>query len=245
MRRRMTVQDMRDNAGWQIGEHGEQVADLFVALNELVFQKDCKPVPLTFPATLPYGGCIGQTWNGSSCCNSGAFQYIQLKREDQGGEGRNHVKLYEMNSKALKQTLQFHADTLVHEMLHLYLFQGERPAGHDNENWCSEIMRISRLLWDEDLWAAPAKVGKVVDGHKDGRQVRRSKRMQADSPDGKPSASMGVIARWPDSFNLHVPVDAILDGTFKVHKPKTVAKKKATPAKKRVRQITKPKTKRR
>ena len=53
MRRRMTVQDMRDNAGWQIGEHGEQVADLFVALNELVFQKECKPVPLTFHATLP------------------------------------------------------------------------------------------------------------------------------------------------------------------------------------------------
>jgi hypothetical protein len=41
---------------------------------------------------------------------------------------------------------------------------------------------------------------------------------------------------------LNVPVDAILNGTFKVYKPKTVAKKKATPAKKRVRQITKPKT---
>jgi len=108
-----------------------------------------------------------------------------------------------------------------------------------------ELIRLTRLFWGKEIWAAPSKVAKQVQGSKDGKQIRKSVRIQPESPTGIPSASMADIACWPDSFGLHVPVDAILDGSFKTHTQKKVIKKKATPAKKRVRQITKPKTKRR
>ena len=219
MRRRMAAGDMRLMCGWQLGQEGEQLADLWVAFNKLGWGGKLQPAPITFPATLPYGHAIGQAHYGE--------------------DGRDFIDLQ------YGLSMQMKVDVLLHEMVHQYLFQTNQNPRHNAIPWCREIMRLSVLFWGKEIWAAPSTVGKVVVGHKDGKQVRQSARRQPASPTGIPSASMEDIKRWPDSFGLHVPYNAILRGTFKVHKLKTVAKKKTSQAKRRIRQITKPKTKRR
>ena len=219
MRRRMTAKDMRMMCGWQIGQEGEEVADLWAAFNTLAWDGKLKPAPILFPKTLPYGAAVGMA------------HYAD--------DGRDSIELKANMSRQEK------ADTLLHEMIHQYLFQTNQNPKHQGMPWCNELIRLTRLFWGKEIWAAPSKVAKQVQGSKDGKQIRKSVRIQPESPTGIPSASTADIACWPDSFGLHVPVDAILDGAFKTHTQKKVIKKKATPAKKRVRQITKPKTKRR
>ncbi|MDA7994210.1 MAG: hypothetical protein MPJ25_14365, partial [Pirellulales bacterium] len=59
MRRRMTAKDMRMMCGWQIGQEGEEVADLWAAFNTLAWDGKLKPAPILFPKTLPYGAAVG------------------------------------------------------------------------------------------------------------------------------------------------------------------------------------------
>ena len=45
--------------GWQIGQEGEEVADLWAAFNTLAWDGKLKPAPILFPKTLPYGAAVG------------------------------------------------------------------------------------------------------------------------------------------------------------------------------------------
>ena len=201
MRQRMTIKEVRKACGWILGEEGEQIADLWSALNDIVFFGALRPAPISFPQSLPYGHCIGQT-----IC--------------EGGKGEEQIEI--QNGKSF----QGKADILLHEMLHQSLSQQNRNISHNSDDWCGEIMRITALIWGEALWASRVQVGKEVIGHKDGRQIRKSVRRQAESPDGVLSAPMDLIKTWPDSFGLHVPVDAILYGRFKARKRNKPAKQK-------------------
>lgn len=191
MRRRMTFDDLRLMCGWQFGDRGERIADLWQEINRVVFASTVRPSPITFPATFPYGHCIGLTYTG----NPDSFESIQLKagmRDD------------EM------------AGVLLHEMLHQFLSQERRITKHNSKDWCGEVMRITKLIWGVDVWAAPVTIGKEVVGRdEDGKQVRRSVRRQAAAPDGKPSPSMELIKRWPHSFELVVPWRDLLGGTWR------------------------------
>jgi hypothetical protein len=183
----MTQKDLRAMCGWQLGDDGERIADLFGVLNKTVFDGALPVLPVTFPATLPYGRDIGQChW-----CLGGAngeHRCIQIKSDVVGAM----------------------ADVLLHEMLHAILSHTGRDPGHNSANWCSEVMRITWLVWGREVWAAPERVGKT---HTDENGKRKSVRFQPKSPTGVKSIGRDTLSRWPHSLFLSVPWQEMLGGS--------------------------------
>jgi hypothetical protein len=54
--------------------------------------------------------------------------------------------------------------TLLHEMVHQYLFERGEPAKHDSDGWRREIMRINIMLTGEDIWAGRYKTSRRISG---------------------------------------------------------------------------------
>ena len=79
--------------------------------------------------------------------------------------------------------------TLLHEMLHQYLFErGEDPA-HMGDPWRREIMRLTKLITGKTVWAGPSKTV---------RRNGKTTRMNAPHPETKESSlPQAIIARWP------------------------------------------------
>src|SRR6202034_832969 len=82
---------------------------------------------------------------------------------------------------------------LLHEMTHQYLSQVGKNPNHDGEPWCSEIMRISRIL-GHNIWAGKYTVVKI-----DGQSKRANKKPPADlDPDYR--LNQFDISRWPHGW---------------------------------------------
>lgn len=94
------------------------------------------------------------------------------------------------------------ADVLFHEMIHQFLFENNENAKHDSKEWCREIMRLGKEIWDYDFFASPTKVRKqkLDDG------TLHSVRKQDEG-----SISRTKIARFPQSLNLNINVENYLE----------------------------------
>ena len=168
----LTFEQMRQVMGWSWGEDGEWVADLWRAYNDRHWEGALDPVPIWFPRATPYGRWLGLCTGNSHH----QTQHIQLKHGC---------------------SLQEWADILIHEMVHQALLETRRNPNHNARPWCDEIMRLSKEIWGQDIWAAPS-LPRKVDG--------KSQRIQKRSPDGEESISRKAIASWPHSLGLHVEI---------------------------------------
>ncbi len=168
LQRAFTFGDMRRHAAEAWGLLGADIADTWRKFNAAYFDGALRPIPLIVSQMLPFGRRIGQcsynlrSWQGRA---------ITLNLPDAGGH------------------LIADNNTLLHEMLHQYLFErGEDPA-HMAEPWRREIMRLTKLITGKTIWAGPSKVI---------RQNGKATRINAPHPKTKePSLPQAVIARWP------------------------------------------------
>jgi hypothetical protein len=92
--------------------------------------------------------------------------------------------------------------TLLHEMLHQYLFERGENSAHAGAPWRREIMRLTKLITGETVWAGPSKTVR-----RDGHMVR----VNASHPETKQvSLPQAVIARWPhDGFGINLGALAV------------------------------------
>jgi hypothetical protein len=141
---------------------------------ELFFYGELRPIPIIVTQTQPFGWRIGR------CGYSGA-QYgrlIQLNLPDYGG------RLLADNC------------TLLHEMIHQYLFQGRNNPSHQSDGWRQEIMRLHYELTGKEIWAGRYAT-KRIDG-----KVARLNRPHPDT--NMPSLTQMQIARWPHDQGIEL-----------------------------------------
>jgi len=141
----ITVPQLRQMMGWTFGRDGEQLADLWAALNDQLWGGLLEPTPIWLPRVTTYGRWVGKyTGNLEHRTLS-----IQVKWQ-LGEQGR--------------------ADVLLHEMVHQRLHERRECTKHNAWPWCREIVRLTRELWGRDIWASPA-VPRRVAGHSTRVQV--------------------------------------------------------------------------
>ena len=162
--------------GWSWGNEGIVAARIWQGLNEKHFNNTLTPLPIWFPATLPWGSAIGLF----AANLQGESLHIQIKRG---------------------LSLQHKADVIFHEMIHQSLSESDQDTSHNALPWCDEIMRLATEIWNVSIWASPS-VPRKVDG--------KSKRIQKHCPIGKESIPRTAIAGFPDSLNLHIPINDYL-----------------------------------
>jgi hypothetical protein len=175
MKRKYTVADMTRTlvVGW--GEVGHRVAECWVEYNKLYFDGRLKPLPIFLTPVLPYGKRVGHTRCG------GAVTHIALTAPNWG------------------TFLVADRGVLLHEMIHQLLNESGEYTSHDGEPWCREVMRLTKLVTDQDIWAGQYTVRKVRD--EDGN--RRSVRLNLPEPEtGRPSIGQLEIASWPHSLGI-------------------------------------------
>jgi hypothetical protein len=168
--------DMRRHAAEAWGQTGADIVDIWHKFNAAYFKGSLRPIPLIISQTLPYGRRIGQC---SYKLNSWQGRAITLNLPADGGH------------------LLADNNTLLHEMLHQYLFErGEDPA-HAGAPWRREIMRLTKLISGKTIWAGPSMIVR-----QDGKAVR----MNTPHPEtGEPSLPQKVIARWPhDKLDINL-----------------------------------------
>jgi hypothetical protein len=140
---------------------------LYIAAR-LHLRRHARPIPLIVSQTLPFERRIGQ-----------------CSHNPKSWEGRAIT----LNLPACGGQLIADNGTLLHEMLHQYLFErGEDPA-HAGEPWRREIMRLTKLITGKTIWAGPSKTV---------RQNGKAIRINAPHPETKEvSLPQAIIARWP------------------------------------------------
>lgn len=159
--------------GW--GDVGERTAATWQEFNRRYFDGRLQPLPIFFTPAAPYGKRLGWT------CSSKAVTHIALVRPEAG------------------TFLIADSCTLLHEMIHQYLFEQRLDSSHDKEPWRREIMRLHLELTGEKIWAGRPTV--LKEKLKSGN--RRSVRVNRPHPDtGKESLTQKEIARWPHSVGI-------------------------------------------
>lgn len=169
-----TVDDMRRFAGEAWGQLGVGIVDKWCEFNATYFDGALRPVPLVITHTLPFGKKI-------AFCS-----YVSETRS-----GRTIT----LNLPKDHNVLVADNNTLLHEMLHQFLFErGEDPA-HMGGPWRREIMRLTKNITGNLVWAGPSKTVR-----REGAVVR----INAPHPEtGEPSLPQKIIARWPhDHFGI-------------------------------------------
>lgn len=159
-----TIEDMRRFAYEAWGESSIPVVDRWVEYNAKYFDGELRPVPIIITNTLPFGKRIAQCTHGN---------------------GRNIT----LNVPRWFDRLLADNNTLLHEMVHQFLFERGEPAGHDSAGWRREIMRLTKMIKGVDIWAGKSTVTRVA-----GRPTRMNK---AHPETGEASLSQKIIARWP------------------------------------------------
>ena len=146
--------------------------------NATYFDNALKPVPLVITNTLPFGKRIAFcSYNPDA---TGRTITLNVPKDKYGG--RRYQLLADNN-------------TLLHEMVHQFLFElGEYPS-HDGSGWRREITRLTKIITGNEIYAGPSKTVR-----RDGRVVR----INAPHTETKtPSLTQGIIARWPhDAFGI-------------------------------------------
>jgi hypothetical protein len=162
-----TIEDMRRFAGEAWGQLGIKVVEKWCAFNATYFDGALRPVPLVLTHTQPFGKRL-------------AFCSYNLSTT-----GRTIT----LNVPKVHKSLLADNGTLLHEMVHQFLFERGEHAGHDGEPWRREIMRLTKQITDREIWA-----GRSVTVRRDKRVVR----INAPHPETKePSLPQAAIARWP------------------------------------------------
>jgi hypothetical protein len=162
-----TIEDMRRFAGEAWGELGVKVVEKWCEFNATYFDGVLRPVPLVLTQTQPFGKRIG---------------FCSYNSDLTG-------RAIALNVPKAHKSLLADNGTLLHEMVHQFLFErGEYPS-HDGEPWRREIMRLTRQITGEQIWA-----GRSITVRRDKRVVR----INAPHPQTKePSLPQAAIARWP------------------------------------------------
>jgi hypothetical protein len=172
-----TVDDMRRFAGEAWGQLGIKVVKRWCEFNTTYFDGMLRPVPLVITNTQPFGKRIGFC----SYNINAAGRTITLNVPSQKHLGRQYQLLADNG-------------TLLHEMVHQFLFErGEDPA-HLSKDWRREIMRLTRQIDGREIWA-----GRSMTVRRDKRVIR----INAPHPETKePSLSQDAIARWPHTIGI-------------------------------------------
>jgi hypothetical protein len=162
-----TVDDMRRFAGEAWGRLGLNVVERWCEYNAAYFDSVLRPVPLVITHTQPFG-------NRLAFCS---YNPNTLGRT------------ITLNVPKAYRNLLADNNSLLHEMVHQFLFErGEYPS-HDGEPWRREIMRLTKQITGREIWA-----GRSMTVRRDNRVVRMNK----SHPETKePSLPQDAIARWP------------------------------------------------
>jgi hypothetical protein len=154
-------------AGEAWGPLGINVVERWCEFNVTYFGGALRPVPLVITNTLPFGSRIAFcSYNPNTTGRT-----ITLNVPEQ------HKSLLADNN------------TLLHEMVHQFLFErGEDPA-HLSKGWRREIMRLTKQITGTEIWAGPSVVRRID---------KKPTRLNAPNPEtGQQSLTQAVIARWP------------------------------------------------
>ena len=162
-----TIEDMHRFAGEAWGQFGIKVVEKWCAFNATYFDSVLRPVPLVLTHTQPFGKRLAFcSYNPSTT-------------------GRTIT----LNVPKAHNSLLADNGTLLHEMVHQFLFERGEHAGHDGEPWRREIMRLTKQITDREIWA-----GRSMTVRRDKRVVR----INAPHPETRePSLPQAAIARWP------------------------------------------------
>ena len=87
------------------------------------------------------------------------------------------------------RTLLADNNTLLHEMVHQFLFERGEDAAHLSSGWRREIMRLTKQITGKDIWAGQSKTVR-----RDGKIVRIN---ASHHETGEQSLPQKIIARWP------------------------------------------------
>lgn len=171
---RFSVEDMRRFAGEAWGELGVNVVEQWCRFNASYFGSVLRPVPLVITHAQPFGKRLAYcSYNPGT---GGRTITLNVPKD--------HDKLLADNN------------TLLHEMVHQFLFERGEDAAHLGSGWRREIMRLTKQITGKDVWA-----GRSMTARCDKRVVR----INAPHPETKePSLPQAIIARWPhDAFDIN------------------------------------------
>jgi hypothetical protein len=164
---RFTVDDMSRFAGEAWGQLGADIVRKWCEFNQIYFDNALRPVPLVITNTQPYGKRLA---------------FCSYNPEATG-------RTITLNVPKHHHWLLADNNTLLHEMVHQFLFERSERAGHDGAPWRREIIRLTKQISGKDTWAGPSKTVR-----RDGAVIR----MNIPHPQtGEPSLPQKVIARWP------------------------------------------------
>jgi hypothetical protein len=162
-----TVDDMRRFAGEAWGQLGVEIVEKWCEFNVAYFDGALKPVPLVISNAQPFG-------KRPAFCSY-----------NPGANGRTIT----LNVPKFHNVLVADNNTLLHEMVHQFLFERGELAAHASGPWRREIMRLTKLITGREIWAGPSKTVRV-----NGSIIR----MNAPHPEtGEQSLPQKIIARWP------------------------------------------------
>jgi hypothetical protein len=174
---KFTVEDMRRFAGEAWGPLGVSIVERWCDFNATYFDGALRPVPLVLTNTLPFGNRI-------AFCS---YDPDQSGRTITLNVPKDHAQLLADNC------------TLLHEMVHQFLFErGEYPS-HDGAGWRREIMRLNKQITGAEIWAGRSVIRRI------GGKPTRINVPHAET--GQPSLRQAVIARWPhDNVGINLGV---------------------------------------
>jgi hypothetical protein len=162
-----SVEDMRRFAAEAWGSLGVSIVEQWCEFNAAYFDAALKPVPIVITHAQPFGRRL-------------AFCSYNI-----GAGGRTIT----LNIPGSHNVLVADSNTLIHEMVHQFLFErGEYPA-HNGAPWRREIMRLTKMITSKDIWAGASKTMR-----RDGLVIRGN---AAHPKTGELSLPQKVIARWP------------------------------------------------
>lgn len=168
-----TFADMERFAFEAWGPFGHRIVHKWAEFNRLYFAGVLRPVPLVLHHTQPFGKLL------AFCSYSGP---------DQPG------RTITLNVPKDHHRLLADNNTLLHEMVHQYLFERGEAAAHMSAGWRREIMRLNKQITGQYIWAGRSKTVR-----RDGKVVR----INEPSATGQASFTQGQIARWPhDHFGI-------------------------------------------
>jgi hypothetical protein len=157
------------------GDAGTWAADTWTRLNTTHFDGKLRYHGVVFGLT-PHGHALAYTWSGSRRITLHP-SLLEPHGEDPWSITEQSMIRAQVNDLTVppdRLGAAYAADVLLHEMVHVALFEADVEAPHHNTvEWCAEIMRITPQLGLPPIKAAPVKPrrvnGKVMrlplDGH--------------------------------------------------------------------------------
>jgi hypothetical protein len=142
-----SIEDMRRFGGEAWGQIGVDIVERWCEFNAAYFGGALKPVPLVISNTQPFG------------------KRLAFCSYNPGASGRTIT----LNLPSTHRRLVADNNTLLHEMVHQFLFERGEDPHHAGKPWRREIMRLTKLITGKDIWAGSSKTMRI-----NGSVVRRN-----------------------------------------------------------------------